>query len=142
MLSGPAVNPAPPSRRALVVEDDEEMRALVVGALREDGLLVDEAENGRLMWMQTIVGPAYDLIVSDVRLPILDGLTVIEDLRGRGARTPVIVMTAFADEAARARAASLDVVLLDKPFLMGDLRAAVRRLFERASPKGQIGEHT
>jgi DNA-binding response OmpR family regulator len=103
----------PAGRRALVAEDDHEMRALVVDALRREGFDVDEVADGRRMWLQTIQTPAYDLVVSDVRLPIVDGFTVVEDLRQRRPQAHVIMMTAFGDAPARARAALIGAQLFD-----------------------------
>jgi DNA-binding response OmpR family regulator len=56
------------------------------------------------------------------------GLQVLERLRSAGDNVPVILMTAFGDEDARADVAHDNVVLFDKPFLIDDLRAAVRRM--------------
>jgi DNA-binding response OmpR family regulator len=123
-------------RRALVAEDDEEMRALVASVLRSEDFEVDEVGDGRGMWRQTLSSPAYDLIVSDLRLPIVDGLTVLEDLRARLSRTPMLLMTAFGDAATRARAKVLGAEFLDKPFEMSELRAAARRLCEAAARRG------
>jgi len=123
-------------RRALVAEDDEEMRALVASVLRSEDFEVDEVGDGRGMWRQTLSSPAYDLIVSDLRLPIVDGLTVLEDLRARLSRTPMLLMTAFGDAATRARAKVLGAEFLDKPFEMSELRAAARRLCVAAARRG------
>lgn len=122
--------------RALLAEDDEEMRGLVAETLRGAGFDVQEVGDGRQMWIRTIRGAAYDLVVSDLRLPIVDGLTVLEDLRERFPATSIILMTAFGDDAARARAERLHAVFLEKPFRMGELRAAVRRLSNGTMHRG------
>jgi two-component system response regulator ResD len=126
------VTPPPRRPRALVAEDDPDMRALVVEALRGEGMDVEEAEDGRRMWGLTLRLDGYDLIVTDYRLPIVDAVTVVEDLRARHLRTPVILMTAFGDEAVRARAGELGAVFLSKPFSMTELNAAARSLLGRA----------
>ena len=113
------------------------MRALVVEALRIERFDVDEVSDGRSMWLKTAVPLQYDLVVSDLRLPLLDGLTVLEDLYGRAPATHAILMTAFADDATRARAEKLGAVLIDKPFKMSELRAAARRLCEGAAHRGK-----
>jgi DNA-binding response OmpR family regulator len=125
-----------PRPRALVAEDDEEMRALVAEAVRGAGFDVEEVSDGRQMWIRTIQRLSYDLVVSDLRLPIVDGLTVLEDFRERAPATPLILMTAFGDGAARARAERLGAVFLDKPFPMGELRAAVRRIYDGSLLRG------
>jgi peptidoglycan-associated lipoprotein len=72
-----------PRPRALVAEDDEEMRALVADVVRAAGFEVEEVSDGRQMWIRTIQRLTYGLVVSDLRLPIVDGLTVLEDIRAR-----------------------------------------------------------
>jgi DNA-binding response OmpR family regulator len=123
-------------RRVLVAEDDADMRALVAGALRGEGFEVDEVEDGRRMWQLTLESPPYDFVVSDLRLPVIDGLTVLEDFHERVPATPLLLITSFGDDATRARAAKLGAVLLDKPFKMSELRAAARRLCEAAAHRG------
>jgi DNA-binding response OmpR family regulator len=113
-------------RRALIAEDDAEMRALVAVALRAEGFAVDEADDGRQLWLKTLLGEPYDLVVSDLRLPIVDGLTVLEDLHERAPSTLVVLMTAFSDDDTRARAERLGALLFDKPFKLDELRAAAR----------------
>lgn len=122
--------------RALVAEDDAEMRGLVADALRGEGFEVDEVGDGRGMWRRTFEAPPYDLVVSDLRLPVVDGLTVIEDLRERAPAVPVLLMTAFGDDAVRTRAQKLGATFLDKPFKMSELRAAARRLCQLAAHRG------
>jgi DNA-binding response OmpR family regulator len=123
-------------RRALVAEDDGDMRALVVHALEGEGFAVDEAADGRRLWIHTLRAGVYDLVVTDMRLPVVDGLTVVEDLRAREIHSPLIVMTAFSDESVRHRAARLGAVVLDKPFSMDELCAAARRLCKPATLRG------
>jgi DNA-binding response OmpR family regulator len=127
----PSANATP--RRALVAEDDGDMRALVVHALQGEGFEVDDVPDGRRLWIHTLGGGVYDLVVTDMRLPVVDGLTVVEDLRAREIRSPLIVMTAFCDVSVRHRAARLGAVVLDKPFSMDELCAAARRLCQLAT---------
>jgi len=123
-------------RRALVAEDDSDMRALVVHALRGEGFEVDDVADGRRLWIQTLRAEVYDLVVTDLRLPVVDGLTVAEDLRAREVHSPLIVMTAFSDESVRRRAARLGAEVLDKPFSIDELCAAARRLCQPATQRG------
>jgi two-component system cell cycle response regulator CpdR len=123
-------------RRALLAEDDDAMRSLVAETLRGAGFEVQEVGDGRQMWIRTIQSAPYDLVISDLRLPIVDGLTVLEDLRERAPATPIILMSAFGDDVSRARAEKLRAVFLDKPFPIGELRAAVRRLCNGSTHRG------
>jgi DNA-binding response OmpR family regulator len=121
--------------RVLIAEDDPEMRRLVVDALRKDKYdVVEETDGGRLLvriaaiyTFATTVDP-FDLIVSDVRMPVCTGLDILKGLRDAKWDTPVILMTAFGDDETRARAHKLGALLFDKPFTMSALRAKVREL--------------
>jgi len=120
--------------RVLVVEDDPDMRALMVVALRLDGYEVSEASDGAeaLRLLGTVgeseneSGPP-DLIVSDVRMPGLTGMQMLEQLHGEEVPIPVILVTAFGDWETHAHAEQLGASVLDKPFSLDDLR---KRVFE------------
>lgn len=121
--------------RVVVAEDDDEMRRLVVEALEKDGYDVEEARDGGRLLVRAAAYYTHrakvadvDLIVSDIRMPICSGLQILEGLREAHWHVPVILMTAFGDDATRARAEKLGAVLFDKPFDMDDLRTAVRSL--------------
>jgi CheY-like chemotaxis protein len=124
--------------RILVAEDDAQMRRLVVEMLRGEGYTVTEATDGGRLLVELSRAIVYgegaeelDLIVSDVRMPICTGLQILEQLRTSEWVTPVILMTAFGDSETRARARALDALLMDKPFFLGDMRAAVARILHR-----------
>jgi CheY-like chemotaxis protein len=127
--------------RVLLAEDDEEMRCLVADALRGDGYdVVELADGGRLLvdiatrLKSGADGEFLDLIVSDIRMPVCTGLQILSALRDAHWQTPVILMTAFGDEATRRHAESLSAVLFDKPFDLDDLRTAVANLLPRDRP--------
>jgi DNA-binding response OmpR family regulator len=136
MSSAPAVRP-----RILVADDDTEMRRLVAESLRKDGYEVtEEPDGGRLLVrvaalhsFDRTVDP-FDLIVSDIRMPVCSGLDIVKGLREAHCSTPVILMTAFGDDETRAQAETLDAVLFDKPFQIGALRAIVRTLLAKRPP--------
>jgi DNA-binding response OmpR family regulator len=117
----------------LVAEDDTEMRQLVAEALREEGYEVYEAADGGRLLFEVTSRDGHsrgdlDLVITDIRMPIGSGLRVIEALRNARWKVPVIIMTAFSDEATLADAEAVGAVLFDKPFAMDDLRAAARQL--------------
>jgi DNA-binding response OmpR family regulator len=125
--------------RILVAEDDDEMRRLVVEALRGDGYdVIAVPDGGRLLvtLAHEMVGrdgdELADLLVSDVRMPVCSGMQIVEQLRASRWRMPVILMTAFGDDSARAQADRLSALLFDKPFDLDDLRTAVASLLRRA----------
>jgi DNA-binding response OmpR family regulator len=131
--------PSPSSERrparVVVAEDDPEMRELVVQCLRRDEHDVYEVGDGARLLVR--IGRQYrmhdpedriDVIVTDLRMPLVNGLAILRGLRAAHCSTPVILMTAFGDEAVRKEAAELHAVLLDKPFSMAELRAKVMEL--------------
>lgn len=131
----PQEQQAPP--RVLLAEDQPEMRSLLRSALARDGYEVIEAEDGPAVIRAIISGlveeraRAPDLIITDVRMPGFTGLEVLARLRREKWLTPVILITAFGDEALHAEAARLGATrVLDKPFELEDLRAAVRELLK------------
>src|ERR1035441_4075980 len=108
--------------RVLVAEDDPEMRRLVVEALRKDGHEVMEATDGGRMLVRLAEAfdrdPALlsvDVIVSDMRMPVCNGLDLLERLAEARWRIPCILMTAFGDDETRKRVDRIGAVLLDKP---------------------------
>jgi CheY-like chemotaxis protein len=126
------MSPAPKKRRALLVEDDRDMRKLLGWMLRGEGLEVIEADGGvdLLDWMnRTAVAPwdrFFDLIVSDINLPDLSAIEVLAALRCRAWKAPVILVTAFSDTETRREARELGAcAVLDKPLGRDDLRSAL-----------------
>jgi len=109
------------------------MRSIVASALRKDGNDVVEVNDGGrlLVWLGrqfTESGSrcCVDLVVTDIRMPVCTGLQILESLRAAQWEIPVILMTAFADSETHALARAMDALLLDKPFLLSDLRDAAR----------------
>jgi DNA-binding response OmpR family regulator len=117
----------------LVVEDDAEMRRLIAEAIQQDGYKIVELSDGAEL-LNHLIGPEADavrLIISDIRPPFCSGMDLLELVRRKGRDTPTILITAFGDEDTRAHATRLGAELLDKPFEISALRAAVRRVFSR-----------
>ncbi len=117
--------------RILVAEDDPQMLLLIVEALRGEGHQVEHVSDGEQLLEELTRRPErlpFDLIVSDIRLPTLSGLQVVEALREAQRTIPIVLMTAFGDDETRAEAERLGVVLVDKPFALDDLSAPVARL--------------
>jgi DNA-binding response OmpR family regulator len=117
--------------RILVVEDEDAIASFIRLGLEEAGYAVDLAADGAeaLHWA-TIA--EYDVIVLDIMLPAIDGLDVCAELRGRGLRTPVLMLTAR--DAVEDRVAGLDSGADDyliKPFAFAELLARLRALMRR-----------
>ena len=121
------------SMRILVVEDDKKIASFVVHGLKQSGFAVDhcaEGENGLIM-AQSI---AYDAAVVDIMLPKLDGLSLIQQLRAKGTRIPVLILSARAsvDDRVKGLQAGGDDYLT-KPFAFSELLARVQALIRRSS---------
>ncbi len=117
--------------RLLVVEDDPKLARVIARGLREEAYAVDVCGNGRDAIVQAVVN-SYDAIILDVMLPGADGITVCRELRARGLRTPVLMLTAR--DAIADRIAGLDIGAddyLTKPFDFGELLARLRALLRR-----------
>jgi two-component system OmpR family response regulator len=117
--------------RALVVEDDAKMAALIRRGLTEEGYAADAAATGDdAMWMADAA--PYDVILLDVMLPGPDGFQVCRRLRAAGVRTPVLMLTAR--DSIEDRVAGLDTGAddyLTKPFSFAELLARLRALARR-----------
>ena len=84
-----------PQSRILVVDDGSENRELVRFLLEETGLTVHEAGNGR-EGMEKALKTAYEVVLMDVQMPVMDGFTATRELRKQGLKTPIIALTANA----------------------------------------------
>lgn len=126
-----------PPCRVLLAEDDDAFRQLVSIALQLDGFEVVEARDGhelrdRLAAASSTQDEPYALIISDVRMPMATGLDVLETFRQTDGTTPVILMTAFGDDAVHDEAERLGAeAVFDKPFDLADLRTLAMHLSGR-----------
>jgi two-component system OmpR family response regulator len=130
--------------RILLVEDDPTLRGQLRAGLQEAGYAVDEADNGR---DAHFLGDteAFDAVVLDLGLPVLDGLSVLKRWRSAGRAVPVLILTArdnWSEKVAGIDAGADDY--LTKPFHMEELLARLRALIRRssglASPVLQCGD--
>ena len=121
-------------RDVLLAEDDEDLRRLVAEALRAEGFFVFECRNG-LALVETLVSrleagePPFELVLSDVRMPGVTGLSVLEALSewDELRSMPVVLITAFGDPHLHRLARRFGAVsLLEKPFEMTALMRVVR----------------
>jgi two-component system OmpR family response regulator len=119
--------------RVLLVEDDATIAEFVDKGLREAGFVVDVAADGR-SGLDRALSAAYDAAIVDVMLPQMDGLAVIDALRAKGVRTPVLILSAkrSVDDRVRGLQAGGDDYLT-KPFAFAELLARVQALIRRAS---------
>ena len=128
--------------RILVVEDDKDVAAYIVKGLREAGHLAEHADNGRDGLLMA-TSQEFDAIILDRMLPGgLDGLGVLEMLRGQANHTPVMFLSAMAhvDDRVRGLKAGGDDYLT-KPFAFSELLARVEALARRrraAAPETRL----
>jgi CheY-like chemotaxis protein len=115
-----------------LAEDDDELRWALADLLRRGGYDVEAVANGAKLVDELAAcllpgGRPPDVIVTDIRMPAFNGLRVLEGFRAAGWSTPFILITAFGDDALRARAERAGATaLLEKPFLPEELEAIVR----------------
>ena len=119
--------------RVLLVEDDATIADFVAKGLTEAGYAVDVASDGEQGYERAASGE-YDAAIVDIMLPRLDGLAVIDRVRGRGIRTPVLILSArhSVDDRVRGLQAGGDDYLT-KPFAFAELLARVQALIRRAT---------
>ena len=119
--------------RVLVVEDDPHIADFVTTGLREAGYAVDHAADGEAAYALAVNEP-YDAAVVDLMLPRLDGLGLIERMRGSGVATPVLILSAkrtVDDRVTGLQAGGDDY--LTKPFAFAELLARVQALVRRST---------
>ena len=127
--------PAEPSKiKILVVDDFSTMRRIVRNLLKELGFInVDEAEDGAVAW-QKIQGGGFDFIITDWNMPNMDGLTLLQTIRGDAAYAslPVLMITAEAKKEniiAAAQAGASGYIV--KPFTAATLSEKLTKIFEK-----------
>jgi len=134
---GPAPTTHPASSPlVLLAEDDREMREMIASVLTDEGYEVAEARDGSelISRLQELAARPQGrerlaVIISDVRMPRLDGLDTLAALRCARWYTPVILITAFGDVEVHRVAHDLGAVgVLDKPFSLSSLRNLVRQI--------------
>lgn len=117
--------------RILVVEDERKISTYLKRGLEEQGYAVDAVFSGReaLEWAEAT---SYDLIILDILLPEMDGLTVCRELRSRDNRTPILMLTArdTVDDRVNGLDSGADDYLV-KPFAFKELLARLRAMSRR-----------
>jgi DNA-binding response OmpR family regulator len=117
----------------LLVEDDERITESLAEALTDQHYVIDVATDGQVGW-EFVEAFTYDLILLDVLLPKLDGISLCRHLRSHGHRTPVLLLTACdntTDQVAGLDAGADDYVV--KPYKLQELLARIRALLRRGN---------
>lgn len=122
--------------RVLIADDEDSMRALVARAVAMDGHQTVTAEDGaEALDILTREDGAFDLLLTDIKMPVMDGIALALTVARDFPDLTVLLMTGFADQ--RERASNLSAIVHDvitKPFSVNDIRAAVNAAL--ASRKG------
>ena len=119
--------------RLLLVEDDSKIASFIIKGFKAEGFAVDHAGDGESGLDLALTEP-YDAAIVDIMLPKMDGLTLIQHLRGEQIKTPVIVLSArgSVDDRVKGLQTSGDDYLT-KPFAFSELLARVQALIRRSS---------
>jgi CheY-like chemotaxis protein len=122
---------APHSRRVLIVDDIEDMRQALIDALTLRGYHCVAADHGESA-LRCLDSDRFDLVISDYRMPVMDGIQFLEALKKRRTLTPpVILLTASKSEELRKRAFELGAYAVAlKPIAPQELAALSARAIE------------
>jgi two-component system response regulator TctD len=131
--------------RLLLVEDHPDLAKWLLDWLTRSGYVVEHLDRGDQADL-ALAANRYDLVILDLSLPGLDGLEVLQRLRGRGDTTPVLVLTARGSKDERVLGLNLGADdYLPKPFELDELEARIKALLRRAggqTPQMKIGRLT
>lgn len=122
--------------RVLIVEDDPLLQDSLQRAMRASGYAADQAMDGEAA-LRMMGGDCFDLVILDLGLPRLDGLSVLRHMRAEGCRSPVLILTARDGVEDRVRGLDLGADdYLTKPFSLAELEARARALLRRGKGSG------
>jgi two-component system, cell cycle response regulator CpdR len=122
--------------RILLVDDEETVRGFLKRGLELDGHAITTAIDGADALDRLIeVQGGFDLLLTDIRMPIMDGIALALAAKRDYPDLTILLMTGFADQRERARGLHAIVAdVLTKPFSLADLRGAVTRVLSAAGP--------
>lgn len=113
--------------KILITEDEDSLRKFVARALRLDGHDTREAADGE-QGLEMLQEDEYDLLLSDIRMPVMDGIELAHRAAANYPNLRILLMTGYAEQ--RERADDLAAKIIDvvpKPFALPDIRKAVAR---------------
>jgi two-component system response regulator AtoC len=126
--------------RVLIIDDDDGVRPMLSTMLRREGHEVRAASNGEEGLKELLANP-WDLALCDVRMPVMGGLELLDEIRARGLSTAVIVMSAFGDRAVALEAIERGAYdYFDKPFKKDEVLFRVAKAAEHLDLKRENAE--
>lgn len=129
-------------QRILVVEDNPDLAFGLRNNLEIEGYTVDVADDGHKALMRARTAHP-DLIILDLTLPGIDGYRVLKTLREEGNATPILILSAHGDEAAKVRGLRLGADdFVTKPFSLLELLARVQAIFRRSPKESELQQRT
>ncbi len=129
--------------KILVIEDDQKIAKFLQKGLKEAGYSVDHMSDGEEGLIASTGSVHYDIIILDLMLPKLDGMSVLESLRSKGIQTPVLILSAKQSVDDRVKGLQLggDDYLV-KPFSFSELLARVEVLLRRSGSRTEAPKTT
>jgi DNA-binding NtrC family response regulator len=123
--------------KILVVDDEEGARELFFTILSDEGYDITLANNGEEA-LARFKGEAYDLVITDIKMPVMDGLQLLQEIRKTGSKTDVIMVTAYGEVESYLKAMSLGAAeYINKPIRIKELKRIVHKvLTERKARLG------
>lgn len=113
--------------KILITEDEDSLRSFVARALRLDGHETDEAADGA-EGLEKLKDGIYDLLLSDIRMPVMDGIELAHQAKSAFPALKILLMTGYAEQRERADDLAEKIVdVVSKPFALPDIRKAVAR---------------
>lgn len=137
-----AKNPLTGPFRIAIVEDEDDVAALVSASLRKDGFVVERHATGRAFLRNLEKGSPPDLVLLDLMLPDADGIEICRFLKGRAATrsVPVIMATARGGESDKVRGLEIGADdYITKPFSLRELAARIRAVLRRTREEPPAG---
>lgn len=118
--------------KILITEDEDSLRSFVARALRLDGHETHEAADGA-EGLQLLEEASFDLLLSDIRMPVMDGIELAHRAAAQFPAMKILLMTGYAEQRERADDLMAKVVdVVDKPFALPDIRRAVAQALSTA----------
>ena len=128
--------------KILIVDDEPRIRELIRENLQYSGYTCEEAGDGSAA-LSLLSGGGYDLVILDLMMPFMDGMTCLREMRTRRINTPVIILTARGEEydkLAGLEGGADDYVV--KPFSPRELVARVKAVLNRTMPRTEASDST